>query len=258
MARESFVFYESFLEAVRLIPNAEDRAAALMAIVEYGCGEEPEVDGVAAAILAMAKPNIDSASKRREAGAKGGRPKVSNANNHRLSDMKTIGYEDAKPMVTDSGNHRLADAETNVDVDEDVDVDGEEENNAPAREDSLNDPADILCETPEETKDRQVQDIAKVIGDQDMAKALTNWIEVRQTIGPYPYGAITECLDAAKRAKAKHGASKCIEAIKRATAGAWKNIRWEELETARSGTPRKCAWAHDNERTDIDWEALDG
>lgn len=238
MARESFVFYKSFLDAIRLLPEEKDRVAALMAIIEYGCGEEPDVNGAAAAILAIAMPNIDSAVKKRTDGAKGGRPR-----------KETSGLENKKPVVSESENHRFEDCKSNENVNVNENVN--EEDNAHTRDDSLNDHG-LLPNDPANAFYDPV-DVASVIGDPEMAKALTNWIKVRQTIGPYPYGAITECLDAAKRARVKYGEAKCIEAIKRATAGAWKNIRWEELETARSGTTRKNAWTQmDNNQYDMD------
>ncbi len=83
---DGFVFYSSFLEAIKDLPD-EMRLQAYDAICTYGIEEvEPEVSGVAKAIFIMAKPQIDANQKRRrvgkangmkgaEYGKLGGRPK---------------------------------------------------------------------------------------------------------------------------------------------------------------------------------------
>ena len=79
MNRESVVFYKGFYEALKEL-DAEDKAAAYEAIVEYGLfGIEPECTGVVKALFLMAKPQIDQNNKRYENALKGGAP-VGNSN----------------------------------------------------------------------------------------------------------------------------------------------------------------------------------
>lgn len=103
---ESFVFYESFVDAIETLP-AEDQLKAYRAISRYATkGEEPTPAlGVAYAIFLMAKPQLDANSNRRINGAKGGRPR-----------KETDGFTDEKPMVNESENHRLLDEKPNVNV----------------------------------------------------------------------------------------------------------------------------------------------
>lgn len=69
MIRDSMVFYKSFYDAVKALPEAE-RLKAITDILEYGLnGKAPET---CAGI--MAKPLIDRNNKRYENGRKGGRP----------------------------------------------------------------------------------------------------------------------------------------------------------------------------------------
>ena len=59
MARDSFVFYRSFFEAISLMPT-EIQAEVYPAIVEYALnGKEPkELSGVAKGVFILVKPNI--------------------------------------------------------------------------------------------------------------------------------------------------------------------------------------------------------
>lgn len=73
MARDGFVMYRSWWEAIRHLPR-EIQGEVLTAIVEYGLyGETTEsLKPIAKAMLAMAKPQIDANQKRYENGVKGG------------------------------------------------------------------------------------------------------------------------------------------------------------------------------------------
>lgn len=69
---DGFVFYSSFYEALRELPN-EIRLEAYDAICLYGLeGEEPDCKDVVGAIFRLVKPQIDANNRRREAGRKGG------------------------------------------------------------------------------------------------------------------------------------------------------------------------------------------
>ena len=76
MTRESMVFYRSFYEAIKTLPD-EERLRAYDYIMGYGLdGEEPEGKTVAFGIFLMARPQIDANNRRYENGKKGGRPKT--------------------------------------------------------------------------------------------------------------------------------------------------------------------------------------
>lgn len=82
MKVESFVFYTSWLEAIKEIDNNKDKLDALMAIMEYQAYHvEPEaITGIPKVLFKMVKPIADSLYNRRmanvENGKKGGRPRT--------------------------------------------------------------------------------------------------------------------------------------------------------------------------------------
>lgn len=99
--RDSVVFYRSFWEAIKKLPDS-DKLEALTAIIEYGLNDaEPEMDGVAAAMFLMAKPQIDANNKRYQNGTKGGRPITKPEPNNNQSITKPEPKENVKVNVND-------------------------------------------------------------------------------------------------------------------------------------------------------------
>ena len=87
MARDSFVFYRSFLEAISLMPQ-EVQAEVYPALVEYALNnkEPKQLSDIAKGVFILIKPNIDASITRYENGKKcaqfgklGGRPKKGKA-----------------------------------------------------------------------------------------------------------------------------------------------------------------------------------
>ena len=84
MARDSFVFYRSFFEAIKHMPP-EVQAEVYPAIVKYGLdGKEPKgLSDIAQGVFILVKPSIDASLTRKKNGKKygklGGRPKKDKA-----------------------------------------------------------------------------------------------------------------------------------------------------------------------------------
>lgn len=58
--RSSFLFYESFYEAIKEVPEA-NQLEALKAIIDYGLYRDiPKLSGISKVIFMMAKPNMDA------------------------------------------------------------------------------------------------------------------------------------------------------------------------------------------------------
>ena len=103
--RDSFIFYGSFYEAISCLDDAT-RLQCYDAVASYAItGIDPELNGVAKAIFALIKPQIDANNKRynngckgAEYGKKGGRPVTKNPIGD--NDENPIGVNDENPNET--------------------------------------------------------------------------------------------------------------------------------------------------------------
>ena len=123
--KDSFVFYSSFWEAVKLVQDAAERAQIFAAICEYAlCGNHDiELSNTGQVIFTLIKPLIDANSKKYADGCKGGRPRKTAKKTE-----KTSGFENEKPNVNVNENENENENE-NVDVNEN---DAEKETSAGA------------------------------------------------------------------------------------------------------------------------------
>ena len=68
MARDSFIFYRSFYEAINELPK-ENQADTYRAIAKYALEqEETELSGISKAIFSLVKPQLDANYKKYENG----------------------------------------------------------------------------------------------------------------------------------------------------------------------------------------------
>lgn len=113
---DGFIFYSSFLEATKDLDN-EQFGAVMRAITEYGInGTVPEsMDPITKIVFTLVRPQIDANTKRREDGAKGGRP-----SKQVPSESENHGLQNEKPVVSESENHGLADTKPKEKVKEKV------------------------------------------------------------------------------------------------------------------------------------------
>lgn len=76
--RDSMIFYRSFAEALRTLPD-EDRLRMYDAIIDFGLDEtEPTLDGVDAAMFTLIRPQLEANIHKYQNGIKGGRPRNQN------------------------------------------------------------------------------------------------------------------------------------------------------------------------------------
>ena len=121
MARESFIFYASFYDAIKELPN-ELRLEIFDAVCAYALnGEEPELTGVAKAIFTLIKPPIAAANAKYENGCKGGAPK-GNQNARKINQAET-NEEPNKNLKTTKKQPKNNQKQPYKDKDEDKDDD---------------------------------------------------------------------------------------------------------------------------------------
>ncbi len=86
---KNFMFYGSYHEAVKELPD-EEQGAVYKAILDYAFEQKlPDLNGVAKAIFVLVKPSIDTAIKNYENGKQGGRPLKNNPNEN-LEEIQNI------------------------------------------------------------------------------------------------------------------------------------------------------------------------
>ena len=108
--RESFIFYSSFVEAIDELPE-DIQLKVYQAISHYAIyGEECNLSGIAKAVFALIKPQIDANNKRYIDGCKGGRPK------------KEIKNENKKPVVFKNEKNKKPNDNDNVNDNVNVNV----------------------------------------------------------------------------------------------------------------------------------------
>ena len=90
--RDSILFYRSFFEAIRTLPD-EEQLKAYQYIIEYGLdGKEPEGNTASYGMFLMARPQIDANNRRYQNGTKGGRPEAKEKPN----DNQTVTKQEPK------------------------------------------------------------------------------------------------------------------------------------------------------------------
>lgn len=106
--RDSFIFYRSFYEAIKDLPQ-KDFNECVKAICEYGLnGNIVEVKGkMSKMAMTLILPQLEANSKRYANGSKGGRPKKTNG----FENKKPNGYETKKPNknVNENENENVND-----------------------------------------------------------------------------------------------------------------------------------------------------
>lgn len=104
--RDSFIFYRSFYEAIKDLPQ-KDFNECIRAICEYGLnGQIVEVNGKMSKVaMTLILPQLEANYKRYANGSKGGRPKKTNG----FENKKPNGYETKKPNknVNDNVNENV-------------------------------------------------------------------------------------------------------------------------------------------------------
>lgn len=132
--RDSFIFYRSFFESMKDLPD-EEKLKCFEALCEYALdGEDKETYGFSKMFMTLVRPQIDANNKKSDGGKSGGRPKKDDEDkkNHRLSkkeniekEKETIGFDESENKKTigfEKRNHRFQNQKPNVNDNVNVNV----------------------------------------------------------------------------------------------------------------------------------------
>lgn len=127
--RDSFIFYRSFYEAIKDLPQKEF-CECIQAICEFGLnGEIVDVKGKMSKVaMTLILPQLEANIKRYENGSKGGRPK------------KTNGFENEKPMVSKTKTNGYEKKKPNKNVNENENVNVNDNGGSRGKYDPTNNP----------------------------------------------------------------------------------------------------------------------
>lgn len=105
--RDSLRIWHSYIEAARMLSDA-DRLAYYDALFDYGLdGIEPELTGIPAAMFLLTKPNLDKSISKSEAGAVGGASKPEAKRKQTLSKTEANGNECASDKRIENREERI-------------------------------------------------------------------------------------------------------------------------------------------------------
>lgn len=126
MVQNSFVFYDSFRDAVEDMDD-KDRLAFYEAIINYSLDGKPpdELSKELVRMFKLVKPQLDANTKRKKDGKKGGRPSKKGDENLPNDYEKPMVSEEENYKKTsgfENKNHRLKNKKPNVNVNDNVNV----------------------------------------------------------------------------------------------------------------------------------------
>lgn len=126
MIQDSFVFYDSFRDAVEDM-DAKDKLAFYEAIIDYSLdGKAPDnLSKELSRMFKLVKPQLDANTKRKNNGKKGGRPSKKDSEDLPNNYDKTMVLEEENYQKTsgfENKNHRLESKKPNVNVNDNVNV----------------------------------------------------------------------------------------------------------------------------------------
>lgn len=105
--RDSFVFYRSFAEAIKFLPD-DERLRLFDGLIAYALDDtEPGFDGVALGMFTLIKPQVDANNRKYENGKKGGRPSNENQTETKTKPNDNQDGTKAEPNVNDNYNANL-------------------------------------------------------------------------------------------------------------------------------------------------------
>lgn len=245
---EKMTFFESYYSAIMKIKDPADRLKAFEVVCGYGitgkAGED--LDGVAAIVFDLVKPNIDASEKKRTAGEKGGRPSNENCafEESESTLSKSENQNESVLLQNEKPKHDCAFAKPKSDKEKDKEVDKDMDKGSSKR-------------TP--TQEAQIEE--SPLSD-PVKKKLMEWLAYkREQRQPYKPTGFKSLLSEVYRHEQESGPDAVVTLINECMSNGWKGIIWDRLDkppTVRpSPKPAKNAKVHSFDERPHDFAELE-
>ena len=247
--REGIIFFRSWRDAIREIPE-DKRVNAYEAIIDYALdGTVPEASGLIKMVFLMAKPSIDKNEKAYRDGKKGGRPPGS---------TKKPGSANNKTMVSENKNppffkpqSKEKEKATATDTD-DVTATEEEEAPKPALT-----PARVSTQTIFNAC-LMAYPISK-----ELQETMESWLKYKtERRESYKEQSLRTLMKKASEAEQKYGTLAVIDTIDNSIANRYQGIIWDRLGGRASPggggrTAKVNQFTQMEQQQDYDFDALE-
>ena len=218
--RDSMIFYRSFADAIRNLPE-EEQLKSLWAVINYALdGAEPE-GGIEKSIWIMAKPQIDSNNQRYENGRKGGRPSKK-ASQSKTKAKPNNNQTETKPKPNRNQTETKAKPKpekakpnVNVNVNDNVYI-----NNPPP--------------SPLGGRETQKKMLERLLSDRDVPEmirvSLEEWIGYKgERNERYKEAGMKALISQAVNETDAHGPAAVAKVIRESMSSGYKGIMWDRL-----------------------------
>ena len=248
--REGIIFFRSWRDAIREIPE-DQRVNAYEAIIDYALdGTVPEASGVIKMVFLMAKPSIDKNEKAYRDGKKGGRPPGS---------TKKPGSTNTKTMVSENKNPPFFKPKS-TEKEEATATDTDDVTAADAEEEEAPKPA----QTPARVSVRTIFNACLMAYpiSKELQATMESWLKYKtERRESYKEQSLRALMKKASESETEHGTSAVIEIIESSMANRYAGITWDRLRgrasPAKSAPVKKNQFTQMELRQDYDFEEIE-
>lgn len=246
--RDSFVFYRSFVDALRQM-DEKDFKETVLAICDYALdGIDPELTGSGSIAFPLIKPQIDANTKRYKNGIKGGRPQNQNKTKTKPKRNQTI----TKTEPNNNQNETKTKPNVNVNDNENENVNVNDSNIPPTPLPGEWDwnKHDNLANVEHLLKSGEYNNADYIQRHEALYEYIKVWMQYKDSKKPrssnhYANGmSISALLDKFVTNCENYGERAVIDVVNDSLAAGYQGIVWDKVKpNTRSGTTGKIDWS---------------
>lgn len=246
--RDGIIFYRSWRDAIKEIPE-DKRADAYEAIIDYALdGTVPEASGMIKMVFLMAKPSIDKNEKAYRDGKKGGRPPGS---------KKKQGFEAEKTMVSKQQKPPFLTQDT-------TETGTETEKETGTEEMSETEEEPKPAQTPARVSVRTIFNACLMAYpiSKELQATMESWLKYKaERRESYKEQSLRALMKKASESETEHGTSAVIDIIEASMANRYAGITWDRLRGRASpgggGRTAKRNQFNEFKQNEYDFDALE-